>query len=317
MADYDVAVLAASMAAKKVNAKLITTASARLVVKSSAEDDAGKTVVVDNGTTAYTGVFDSTLKLVFDVPGRETYTISVKASDGSTEYTTEVPLNWGAYEVVEVGLRTDTWQGLKNIARAGLALKYVKVGDSLKVDLSTGETVEFRVANVKASEIIFEARNALSAGRQMNASNTNAGGWGSSALRSYLNGTFFNTLPTDLQAVISERTIQSSVGSQSSSLKTTTDKIWIPREYEVFGTTNYAASTEHSTGGAEQFALYATASNRVKSYGDGGAACYWWLCSPYVSSSTYFCYVSSDGSASSYGAGNSYGVVPCFQISAS
>lgn len=307
----------AMTAADLINTEILKANSARLVCKSTVEEDEGKTVIVNDGTNAYTKTFGSDLTCIFDIPGRQSYTITVKNSAGVTEFTGSADLNWGDYKVVEVGLNNQTWQGFQNIVNAGLGQKYVNVGDEMEVTLTTGETVIFRVANVEAKKLIWEARYALAATRQMNSSQTNSGGWNSCAMRSWLNSTFYNSLPDDLRGLIATHETKASVGSQSSSLQTASDKIWLPREYEVFGSTTYAASSEHTAGGAEQFAIYADASNRIKTLGKTGATSVWWLASPIVGNSSYFCYVSTSGSANGNYASNTCGVVPCFEISAS
>lgn len=311
------AYVAAMFASELIGDNITKGDYARLVCKSTIEEDEGKTVVVDNGTTAYTGKFDASLKVVFDLPGKETYTIKVTDTSGVTEYVTTVDLNWGDYRVEEVGLSTKNWRGIKNIINAHLESKYFNIGDEIQVALSTGETLYARVAAINhdaAHQVIFESHYCLETGRGMNSSNTNSGGWNSCAMRTYLNDVFFKLLPDELQNVISQRSFKTSVGNQSSSLQSAEDKIWLPREYEVFGAVSYAASTEHSTGKAEQFAIYATASNRVKTYGKSGSTAYWWLSSPYVSDSAYFCAVCASGSANGSYAGSAFGVCPCFQI---
>ena len=119
-----------------------------------------------------------------------------------------------------------------------------------------------------------------------------------------------------MKAAISEITFQASVGSQSTNLQNEKHKIWIPLEYNVFGGTTYAAGTEVTAGGAEQFSYFATAANRVMKLGDSGAACPWWLGSPYVATSAHFCGVAAAGAPSGGNASNSSGVVRCFMIAA-
>lgn len=290
---------------------------ARLVCKSTVEEDEGKTIRIDNGTTAYTGKFGSDLKCVFDVPGKESYKIQVINTSGVTEYDTEVDLNWGDYKVIECGLTTKNWRGIKNIIDAHLEQKYFAVGDEFEVQLTTGETMYYRVAAINhdaSHQVIFEPHYGMQTARQMNSSNTNAGGWNSCAMRTYLNDVYFKLLPSELQNVITERSFKTSVGSQSSSLQVANDKIWLPREYEIFGGTSYAASTEHSTGGAEQFPIYADAANRVKTYGKTGSTANWWLSSPSVSVSSDFCRVNASGAANYSNASGAHAACPCFQI---
>ena len=131
-------------------------------------------------------------------------------------------------------------------------------------------------------------------------------------MRTWLENTYYSELPTDLQAVITARKIKSSIGSQSGTLQETSDKIFIPREHEIFGATTYAASSEAPY--AAQWSIFATAAKRVKKFGKNGSAASWWELSPCVSNSTSFCAVASGGTANYGDAGNTYGVVPCFQI---
>ena len=148
----------------------------------------------------------------------------------------------------------------------------------------------------------------------MQTSNTNAGGYGATLVASYLDGTFYEGLGEDWQDVISDYTFQASVGSQSSNLKSEQHKVWLPLEYNIFGATTYAAGTEVTTGHAEQFAYCATAANRVKTVNN--AASIWWLASPHVSNSAYFCNVNTTGAAGGNNASGSLGVLPCFMIAA-
>ena len=149
--------------------------------------------------------------------------------------------------------------------------------------------------------------------RQMNPSNTNVGGWNACTMREWLNGVFYQALPDELKAVISERTFKTSIGNQGSALQEATDKIWIPKEWEVFGTQTYATATEHTSDTA-QYPIYAVASNRVKTYGKSGGSAYWWLSSPDSGYGTHFCLVTTAGAANHGSASNSSGVAPCFQI---
>ena len=163
-------------------------------------------------------------------------------------------------------------------------------------------------------QVIFVPKWCLATTRQMNSTNTNVGGWNSSAMRSWLNGDFYNSLPSNVKPYIKDRTFQTSQGNQSTALQSATDKIWLPREYEVFGATTYAAATEHTDGDAEQFSIFATEANRIKTQGKTGAACTWWESSPFASAATHFCAVALTGVAASGAATNALGVLPCFHM---
>lgn len=290
--------------------------NSKLVCRSSIEEDAGKLVTVSDGTNAWSKNLSSNLEAAFDLPGKARYTITVSSS-GIVEFTKKVDLSAGEYMEVEVGLNTKTWTGLKNILNAHLEGTYCTIGDEIVETLNTGEQLVYRIAAIDHDadhQLIFETRYCMETARQMNPTDTNAGGWNACTLREWLNGSFYNSLSEELKSVITERTFKSSIGSQQTALQSATDKIWLPREWEIFGTTTYAAATEHSQGGAAQFPIYAVAANRVKTFGKNGGSAHWWLSSPSASNSTSFCHVYTSGGAGSYDASHARGVVPCFQI---
>lgn len=298
---------------------LIGLTNAKLVCKSTIEEDEGKTIIVTDGTTAWSGKFNANLRAVFEIPGKNAYKITVSNS-GVEEFSTTIFLSAGEYKEIEVGLNTNTWTGIRNIVNAHLETQYCNIGDEITVTLNTKEVMTYRIAAInhdQAHQLIFEPRYCLETSRQMNPTNTNVGGWNSCTMREWLNGVFYQSLPDELKAIITERTFKTSIGNASSALQASTDKIWLPREWEVFGTRTYAASTENTGDNAAQFPIYAVADNRVKTYGKSGGSAFWWLSSPSVGNATSFCVVSTAGAANYSNASNAYGVAPCFQIVAS
>ena len=306
----------ADTAIEGVRVLLVGLTNAKLVCKSTVEEDIGKTITVTDGTSAWSGQFKSNLEAVFELPGKNAYKITV-FNAGVEEFKQTVFLSAGEYMEVEVGLNTKTWTGLRNIVNAHLETKYCAIGDQITVALNTTEMMTYRIAAInhdQSHQLIFEPRYCLEVSRQMNPTNTNVGGWNSCTMREWLNGPFLNSLPDELRAVITERTFKTSIGNQSSALQSATDKIWLPREWEVFGTRTHAADSEHTGDNTGQFPIYATESNRVKTYGTSGGSANWWLSSPHVGYAANFCIVTAAGAANVNGASYSYGVAPCFQI---
>lgn len=289
----------------------------KIICTSQVESDDGKSVMV----SSYYGGFSKTQalsdgKCTFLVPPRDKYTISLM-SDAVAQYTTTIVVGYGECRVVEVGMGVDTPEGLKRIVNAGLEEQFLEAGDTIMVTENNKE-VAFDVLHVGyrtskyGHNIILGRHLLLDETKQMRSSNTNSGGYNSSNVKTYLEGTYYSLLSSDWQNVISKYSFQSSAGSQSSSLQVTETTIWIPMEYNIFGATQYAAASEHTSGGAEQFAYFATASNRSKCI--GSSAAYWWLASPNVGYADYFCRVALSGGASNDYASASNGVCPCFMI---
>ena len=284
---------------------------------STSSADTGKTVTVKGYKTGrtFSGTFSTSQELFFEVPWRDKYTITV-LNGTVTEFTGSIICGFGQFIEVEVGMNKTTWQGIQNICNAGLEASMLTIGDAIDVTLSTAEVVTMELAAMNVDDgvthqTIWCPADCLTAARNMNSTNTNAGGW-ACEMRTWLENTYYSELPTDLQAVITARKIKSSTGSQSGTLQETSDKIFLPREHEIFGATTYAAASEAPY--AAQWSIFATAAKRVKKLGKNGSAANWWELSPDVVNSTNFCYVTSGGTAYGDDASATFGVVPCFQI---
>ena len=147
-----------------------------------------------------------------------------------------------------------TWEQIDAIAKLGIAPDVWKVGDEKVIQLTSGEKVTLQIwgfghDNLTAggrAPITFGLKNALATSYKMNNSNTNVGGWESSAMRTTLSTTIYGLLPAALKAVIKAVDKKTSAGNTESTINTTSDKLWLPSHEEVFGThmgqTNYQRS---------------------------------------------------------------------------
>ena len=137
----------------------------------------------------------------------------------------------------------------------------------------------------------------------MNNSHTNNGGWTSCAMRSTHLPAILALMPTEVQNGIREVNKLTSAGSQSATINTTADKLFLLSEIEIFGTVSYSKSGEGT-----QYDYYKAGNSKVKTL--NGSADNWWERSP--SYSEYFCFVNSDGYANYVYAGSAYGVAFAF-----
>ena len=292
----------------------------KLVCKSTSSLDNGKTVLVTQGANSWSGTMTDGLCVFTQIPQKGKYHVALK-NGNTTEYETDIIFNFGEYKEIDVGLDHTSWKGMKAITNADKVDTMTEVGDKISATIS-GTTSEFMVIHknyrksIYGSNVVMMATSCLDNGMQMRTTDVNSGGYGGTLVAAKLDGEYYDGCPDDMKAAISEITFQASVGSQSTNLQNEKHKIWIPLEYNVFGGTTYAAGTEVTAGGAEQFSYFATAANRVMKLGDSGAACPWWLGSPYVTTSTDFCIVTAAGAPNGGDASNSYGVVRCFMIAA-
>ena len=122
--------------------------------------------------------------------------------------------------------------------------------------------------------------------KSMNSSNTNSGGWTSCAMRSTHLPAILALMPTEVQNGIRAVNKLTSAGSQSATINTTADKLFLPSEIEIYGSTNFSKSGEGT-----QYNYY-EARSKVKKY--NGSYAIWWERSPYGSDSMKFCDAASD-----------------------
>ena len=136
---------------------------------------------------------------------------------------------------------------------------------------------------------------------KMNTEYSNAGGWNTSEMRTEHMPALLALMPTEVQNGIREVNKLTSAGSQSSTINTTADKLFLLSEVEIFGSTTYSAAGEGT-----QYDYYKVSSRLVKNR--SGAANQWWERSPSASGSSDFCRISESGGAYATYAAYSSGV---------
>lgn len=149
--------------------------------------------------------------------------------------------------------------------------------------------------------LTFQLRDCYGETKNMNSSNTNSGGWTSCAMRSTHLPAILALMPTEVQNGIREVNKLTSAGSQSATINTTADKLFLLSEIEIFGSVSYSKSGEGT-----QYDYYKAGNSKVKKF--NGSANYWWERSPHGSNSAYFCGVGSGGDADCRRASNAFGV---------
>ena len=159
----------------------------------------------------------------------------------------------------------------------------------------------------------------------MNTGNSNSGGWKHSQMRTNIcgtslsnySGTIIAVIPDALRAVlksVTKYTDNTGGGSTAASNVTaTTDYFFLLSEFEVFGSLTYANSYESNK--QAQYAYYSAGNSKIKYKHNGtSTAAYWWLRSPFASSSDGFVIVNTDGTDSIYYADYSIGFAPGFCV---
>ena len=118
----------------------------------------------------------------------------------------------------------------------------------------------------------------------------------------------YNKLPAELKAVIVQKrlllpsryTAGSLLIDDNSWAWADAGKLWVPSEIEVYGCEHWGSKNGYSSGGFQQYPIFANNMKRVKGAGDGGDRASWWLLSAGGGNSAAFAYVSGYGGGGSY-----------------
>ena len=215
-----------------------------------------------------------------------------------------------------VSFATDSWATIKKAVQDNNTNAY-NVGDTKEVTLN-GTDYTVRIANKTTGEHCGDEDTAYSQTacgfvvefaeivekRAMNSTNTNVGGWPATEMRTYLNGTFYNSLPSDLQAAIKPLS---------------SEEVWgIDDGGNSFYDTAYGTSHQleyYSNNGV----TYSTRSYRGtnldkanKQYNSSNT--WWWLRPAHSNNGDIFAFVGNSGGWASTDAVNTGGVAPAFRI---
>ena len=161
-------------------------------------------------------------------------------------------------------------------------------GKSYQVDI-IGKNHDTYASGGKAP-LTFQLHDCYGETKNMNSSRTNSGGWTSCAMRSTHLPAILSLMPTEVQNGIREVNKMTSAGSQSATINTTADKLFLLSEIEIFGSVRFSKRGEGT-----QYDYYKAGNSKVKKR--NGSAAGWWGRSPYANSAM-FLLVNSNGNAS-------------------
>ncbi len=310
------------------------------VTNNSSNYDANVTVtcVPKTGTTAkYTSIKNklendaTVVKAKSSVNGTLTVTLDKVATESVTEeYTCKLEFNaverdtLGSNIPTPISFGSDSWSTIAANVKSGNTSKY-NVGDTKEVDLGELGTHTVRISNMSectngessetACEFVVEFADIITT-QKFNSSITNVGGWRDSELRTYVNGTIYNALPSELQNVITTTKVISGHGSTSGETNfETQDKLYLLNAQEVWNGNSY----DTSVGTSKQLDYYKNQGVTTSSYAGAikqynGRNYSWWLRSAYSGYANTFLGVASTGGWSGSGANGSNGVSPAFRI---
>ena len=229
--------------------------------------------------------------------------------------------------VETVSFAEDSWDTIVSAVQAGSTENY-HVGDTKEVDMGTFGTHTIRVANTStpaecstagfsqtACGFVLEFADII-ATRGMNSTNTNAGGWPATSMRTYVNNDIYNALPSELKNGIIDTYVVSGHGKNDPANFTSTDKLYLLSTKEVWGKEGTSNVINYDTTDAytRQLDYYKAQGVTTSNYSGAKKNGSWWLraASSYTSSNFYD--VSTYGDWYNNFANYSYGVAPAFRI---
>lgn len=314
-------------------------------------------------TLSYNGVAvqqnTSTGQAYFEVNKSGLYTVTAE-KDGQTvsgqinvaeakRYT--IALN---FVTISTTLNDNDWATIKMVSDMGEGANYWSVGDCKQVTLNgtvadltfdsyatyvyilgfdhnkelEGGGIHFQFAKTAAEDgvsIAFAGNDygKASSGCWMNATNTNVGGWESSAMRTSVcgtsltdyEGTMIATLPSDLRGVLktAKKYTNNDEANTTNPATATEDVIFLLSEFELYGSISKANTNEQEK--QQQYAYYAAGNARIKykhHTQDIKAVC--WLRSPAVENTRSFVTTNTTGIAYDMSAAYSRGFAPAFCV---
>lgn len=209
--------------------------------------------------------------------------------------------------VVRRKTERSSWTALAEEIQNGYAYRAVSVGDEIPFTLKNGENVVAVAVHENPywnNSTAFVIKECLKDRCQMNATNTNRGGYAATKMRKHLIDDIVPLLPDELVSVIKPRTI---IQKYNNAEYKSTDLIWIPSRTEIVGPHDYFKDIDF---GDIHFDFFSDEKSRVKMLGD--ETYYWWLRSAYSGNGFYV--VSGSGNSTNYSASTSGGVVFGFLI---
>lgn len=254
----------------------------------------------------------STGTVVFTVTETGAYTVTATKNGQTTSGSVNVVSGTTSYAVALSFLKDNfadnDWASIIAACHSGSVPSTWVVGNSKTMTINgasyqvdiIGKNHDTYTAGGKAP-LTFQLHDCYADTKAMNSSNTNSGGWTSCAMRSTHLPAILALMPTEIQNGIREVNKLTSAGSQSATINTTADKLFLLSEVEIFGSTSYSAAGEGT-----QYDYYKAGNSKVKNR--NGSAAIWWERSPHASYSTRFCLVNGNGGASYIPASDARGV---------
>ena len=312
------------------------------VTNNSANYDAEITVnckAKDNVEAKYTSIKNELEGNATIVKAKETLngTLTVTLNKTATEEIKEeyvCVLTFNAVERNELGqgipdpasFTTDSWRTIQKAVQTNNTDLY-NIGDTKEVDLGSFGTHTVRIANKSectngetsetACGFVVEFADIITQ-EKFNSTATSIGGWKNSEMRTFVNNTIYESLPTELQNIIVLTKVMSGHGSTSGETNfETQDKLYLLSAIEIWN--NNISSYETLNTETRQLDYYSSNTVSLSDFSGAkktynGSQALVWIRSAYNSNNQYFLTVDINGVWNADISTNSHGVSPAFRI---
>ena len=215
----------------------------------------------------------------------------------------------------------NSWEVINEIAESGTASDYWSVGDEITITLSDSEYFDFLYDTTITLQIwgfnhfdksdgsgkagiVLGCKDTIGFGH-MRSNWSNDGGYGDSDMKLFYLDEVYINLPQQVKSIVKEVNIRTDIGYQGNYLDNTatiSDKVFIPSLREV----GLSASNDRITG-VRRLSIFSNANSRKKSEE-------WWTRSSVFLNNNDYYIVTDRGSFSQSSAGDSNGILFCFNI---
>lgn len=188
------------------------------------------------------------------------------------------------------------WETIIAVCQSGSIPSTWAVGDSktmtindtdYQVDIIGKSHDDYADGSGKAP-LTFQMHDCYKTTYQMNSNGSNSGGWTNCNMRTTHLPAIMALMPTAVQSAIREVTKKSTIGGRSSTIETTSDKLFLLSEVEIFESIVFTYEGE-----GKRYDYYKNGNPSLKYL--NGTAQSWWQRSPYKSYGDDFCRVNNEG----------------------
>ena len=283
----------------------------QLIVTTSA----GATVTATKGSKTVSGTAGTDGTCTLELPDAGEWSVTSSLNGNSNTQTVLIGMQTVDIRLLDSVFANNSWETIIAACRSGSVPGSWVVGNSKNMTINGAEYQidiigknhdDYADGSGKAP-LTFQLHNCYGTAYAMQSTSTNVGGWKECAMRKTHLPTVLALMPAEVQSGIREvsKITFSRDTSGIPTLDTTSDKLFLLSEVEVFNSTENSA-----TGEGSQYAYYGSGYSAVKTLNGGMSP--WWLRSPMRTSDYSFCASTGGGEPTHLDTTDEWGVAFAF-----